>query len=115
MSKPKLILAAPGIAAPNTGEMIIPGSIQPPPFIVPYCGFCELPAERYVIEPPKECYRIAVDAECCGHHQGAYVTLEEVRRLKRTGDKLMMVVRKGAFRGVRGVMRRMRSDTGATK
>lgn len=88
-------------------NIIIPGDrLRGVPEIVPYCGFCELPVEKYVIEWPKSPYRISVDAYCCGHHQGRHVSLEEVMRIKKEpNSKLWCVVRTGKFQAVNPLKR----------
>lgn len=79
-------------------ELITPGLPFAPTFI-PYCSFCDLPVEVYVIETPREFHRIAIDAECCGVHQGAYVSTEEVLRAMQSGAKYYVTVRPGQYPG----------------
>jgi hypothetical protein len=86
-------------------ELITPGMPFGPTFI-PYCAYCNSTVGRYVIEMPRDPYRIGVDAKCCGVHQGAYVTIDELTRVLRGGHRFYLVVRPGQYQKCVGENRR---------
>ncbi len=72
------------------------------PTFIPYCSYCKMSVERYCIETPTDPYRISIDAQCCGKHQGAHVRIEDLRRVLADGGKFYVISRPGAYQRVVG-------------
>lgn len=72
-----------------------------PPWVIPYCRLCDQPVERFTLgNPTNDFHAVTVEAECCGKTQGIRVTHDELMRVKRLGEKLWCVVRKGQAQGL---------------
>lgn len=82
------------------GLILKPG--QDPPLITPYCGLCDMPAERFCMDVVTSPYFLGIHATCCGKTSSARIPIEEVFRIKRTGEKFYVVTRKGSAQGLRG-------------
>lgn len=67
-----------------------------PPTFLPYCSLCQLPVARLMYRVPKEdSWAVEFDAQCCGKTQGRRITLAEMHRIRETGEKFYLIVRKG--------------------
>lgn len=73
-----------------------------PPIVTPYCSFCDMPAERFCMDVLTSPYYVGIHAQCCGKTQSVRISVEELFRIKRTNDKLYVVVGKGRAQGIRG-------------
>lgn len=73
--------------------VLIPG-MRHVPLVVPYCRLCGQPAELSQ-RTRVDWYSMTIEAECCGKQQGRRVSLEEIKRIHDTGDKLWLVVGRG--------------------
>ena len=69
------------------------------PFIVPYCAFCGGPVERFAFGLVTSPYYVDIEAKCCDHTQGKRISTDELLRLKNTGQKLFLIVKKGRYQG----------------
>lgn len=77
-------------------------SLKPgrPPWIVPFCRFCDLPVELFTILDVKSPYHVEIDAQCCGRTQGVRISVEQLLHVKRTQEKLYVVVGPRRSQGV---------------
>lgn len=76
-----------------------------PPVIVPYCGICDCPVERMSIFPNRSVYYLEIEGKCCGKAQGIRISIEELYRIKRSNEKLYLVVGKGHVQTIRAQAR----------
>lgn len=100
-------------------KLLVPGTN--PPWVVPYCRLCDMPAERFAVHGGQRihdrlvvggtvsAYYVEIEAQCCGKTQGKKVSVDELLRLKRDNQKLWVVVKKGAYQGVGGLVRMVSS------
>lgn len=84
--------------------ILTPG--QEPPIITPYCGICDMPVERMQFDVVTSPYSMGIHAQCCGKTSSVRISNEEVFRIKRSGEKLYVIVGKGHLQGIRGQARR---------
>lgn len=84
-------------------SILIPGAR--PPFVVPYCRLCDLPVERFTVLPVKSAYYVELEAQCCGRTQGIRMSVDELMRAKRGGEKIYAVAKVGHYQGF-GELRR---------
>lgn len=61
------------------------------PLVRPYCRICGCPTEQYTRVVPKDDV-LEIDAHCCGKQMGRRITIEELRRIHATNEKLWLVV-----------------------
>ena len=80
-------------------SLLVPGAL--PPVIIGYCGICDRPCERLSIFPNHSVYYIEIEGKCCGKSQGIRISVEERFRLKRSNEKLYLVVGKGHEQEIR--------------
>ena len=73
--------------------ILTPG--RQPPYIVPYCQRCDMPVERFNFFPVDSPHFIEIEGQCCGATQGARVSVEEIMRIRRAGEKLFLVTSSG--------------------
>ena len=85
-------------------EIIKPG--VRPPFIMPYCAVCELPVKRMSSKVVTTWMHFDIEGECCGKTQGARITAEQLMRIKASGEKFFLTVRKGQLQGVKALAKR---------
>jgi hypothetical protein len=81
--------------------ILIPG--QAPPPLIPYCQRCDMPVERYCMDlVGKEGSHIGIHAQCCGQTSSTRIALAAYLELMNTpGAKLVVIVRKGSWAGIR--------------
>ncbi len=72
-----------------------------PPIVTPYCGLCRQPVERFQMDVVTSPYYVGIHAHCCGRTSSMRVSIDEVRRLRQTNDKLWAVMAKGRIQGIR--------------
>lgn len=72
-----------------------------PPIVTPFCSICRLPVERFQLDVVKSPYYMGVHAQCCQRTSSMRVSIDEVRRLRATNDKLWVVMAKGRVQGIR--------------
>jgi len=82
------------MSAPDADVILKPGG--DPPFVVPFCASCNMPVERFTIDPVSSVFRMSIQAECHGKTEGAHVSVDELFERKRTGRKIVMFRRPGA-------------------
>ena len=74
---------------------------------LPYCQICQLPVVKLQYRIPKEdSWTVDFDAQCCGKTMGRRITLAEMERLRVTGEKFFLVVRKGRTQQIKAQARR---------
>ena len=78
--------------------LFVPGG--QPPFLVPYCQLCGLPVELFTFMPIKSEFYLEVEAQCCNKTQGMRLSREDAIRLKRSNEKLFLVVKTRRTQGV---------------
>jgi len=74
-----------------------------PPIITPFCSICGLPAERFVMDVVKSPYYVGLHVHCCDRTSSMRVSIDEVRRLRMTNEKLWVVMPKGRTQGIRAL------------
>lgn len=72
-----------------------------PPIVTPYCGICRMPAKRFQMDVVSSPYYVGIHASCCDRTSSMRVSIDEVRRLRMTNDKLWVVMAKGRMQGIR--------------
>ena len=77
-----------------------------PPLLVPYCMVCDMPVEKFTFDVISSPWVLGISGHCCDRTQGARVPIEDVYRMKRTGEKFYLVVKSGRTQGLRGQARR---------
>lgn len=66
-----------------------------PPILVPYCSFCELPVEYFNFDVVSSPYYVGIHGHCCDHSNSIRLPVEELFRLKRSKEKLFLIVARG--------------------
>jgi len=80
----------------SKGLILRPGTS--PPMFVPYCGICDGPVEGLQFDIPTDgagTWRVGVHGRCCGQTRSAWVSTEQVMRIKRTNEKFYIIPKKG--------------------
>jgi len=77
-----------------------------PPIITPYCMVCDMPVERMQFDVVTSPYYIGIHAQCCGKTSSLRLPIEEMFRMKRSKEKLYIIVAKHRMQGLRSMARR---------
>ena len=80
-------------------DALIPGS--EPPFVMPYCWDCRLPAYRVVFDIVSSPYYIGVHAQCCNRTSSVRVPIEDMYRMRATNEKYYVLTPKNRMHGLR--------------
>ncbi len=80
---------------------LIPGN--EPPMITPYCGWCQLPAERICFDVISSPYRVGIHAACCGKTSSMHLPVEKLMEMRATGAKLFVLTPKNSQQGLRAL------------
>ena len=81
-----------------------------PPDIIPFCGICDQPAERFkfdLIEGTAD--TIGIHAQCCDRTSSTRIGLKTYLQMRATGAKIYVIVRKGSQAGLRNQKTKLRS------
>ncbi len=73
---------------PDPSKILRPGS--DPPIIHPMCAQCERPVDRFGIDPISSVYYLTIEAECHGRNESQRIPVDEVFRIARGHERLVM-------------------------
>jgi len=68
-----------------------PGS--EPPMIVPWCRSCDMPVEKFAMDVVTSPYYVGIHASCHGVTSSMRLSVEDLFRAKRTGEKLYVITK----------------------
>lgn len=80
-----------------------------PPMIVPYCGVCDQPVEHMQFDIPTDgagTWRVGVHAKCCDRTHSAWLSTEDVMRIKRTNEKFVIIPAKAHAQTIKSQAKR---------
>lgn len=76
----------------NPKNPLITSSLAP--LLVPYCGRCDMPAERLRFNPALDPWGWTFEVTCCGTTRGARLPIEDILRIQTTGEKFYAIPKK---------------------
>lgn len=95
-----------------TGKEQVSRILRPgtePPMIVPYCGICDQPVEGMQFDIPTDgagTWRVGVHGRCCGQTRSAWLSTEDIWRIRRTNEKFVLIPAKGHAQTIKAQAKR---------